>query len=293
MPYSHLSGAVLSGESMSDHEYQMAQKEVAVRDGDDAILIGNDETLTDGDEHISISLNTETGEVAGEEEGSEGDESGSEEGAGNPDVPEFQDNVDPVNMQEASALVIEAEAGQNDVMQKALDGGVTQEQLDAMHTEFDANGKLSDESYATLEAAGLSKAFISSFMAGQTAVGEKFANSVLDYVGGKANFEKLAAFMGEAHGDMADAFNSAMERFDVVTIKALLDSGKTLMRQQYGVRPTRTLTAATKPAVKPTTTEVVGFESRAEMVKAMGDKRYSRDAAYRREVEQKVINSKF
>lgn len=294
MPYSHLSGAVLSGEVMSDHEYQMAQKEVAVRDGDDSITIGgNDESLTDGDEHISINLNTETGEVEGESEG-EGDESGGEDTSGNPEVPEFDDNASPVSMQEASALLVDAEAGQQEVIQKALDGGVTQEQLDSMHAEYDADGKLSDASYTALEAAGMSKAFVNSFMSGQVAVGEKFANSVLEYVGGKANFDSLAKFMGETQGDMADAFNSAMERFDVTTIKALLDSGKTLMRQHYGSAPKRSLTNVSKPATPAkSTTDVVGFESRAEMVKAMSDKRYSRDAAFRREVEQKVINSKF
>lgn len=290
MPYSHLTGAVISSDEISDHDYEMAQKSVAVRDGDASIEIGfaddNETHIQEDDGRVEIKLNTETGEVEGESDDGEVVQ--------HEDLPEFDDNASPAQMTETASMLQQAEAGQADVLSKALEGGCTQEQLDAMRDHYEQHESLTDEHYAALEAAGLSKAYVNSFMAGQIAVGEKFANSVLDYVGGKANFEKLAKFMGENHGDMADAFNAALERYDVTTIKALLDNGKTLMRAHYGSRPARSLTNAAKPAATAKAAPAVeGFKSRQEMVAAMSDKRYERDAAYRREVELKVFHSQF
>ncbi len=292
MPYSHLSGAVISGGELSEHEAEMVQKTVAVRDGDATIVLdaGNPVSEDEDNGFVSVSINT-TGEDDGEQD--EGETVGEEADSADSDVPDFKD-VDPTTMNDAGAMLAEAEAGQQEILSKAKEGGVTDEQLDAMKAEYESNGKLSDEQFNILEAAGLSRNFVNSFMAGQQAVGERFAKTVIDYVGGDDNFGKLSAFIADTNPGMAEAFNSAMERLDVATIRTLLDTGKTLMRVQFGTRPTRSLTTAAKPvAVSPSKPQVQGFESRAEMVKAMSDKRYERDAAYRKEVEMKVIHSKF
>lgn len=293
MPYSGLTNAVISSDEVSEHDIEMIQKTVAVRDGDDAISItADDETRTDeGDEHIAVSIDT-TGE---EEEAEEATEEAEGEPSTEEDTPDFGTNIDPKDMNEAAEMLAQAEEGQKDVLAKALEGGVTQQQLDEMQEEFEKDNKLSDNSYELLEKAGLSKAFINSFMNGQVAVGERFAKTVLDYVGGRSNFDKLAGFMANNHSEMVDAFNSAMDRHDVVTIKALLDNGKTLMKATYGTRPQRSLTTVAKPVAPTaqTTTKTEGFTSRQEMVKAMSDKRYQRDAEYRREVERKVMNATF
>lgn len=287
MPYSHLQGSVISGE-LTEHEEAMISKPVAVRDGDDAIILNEDEGGSFEEEEID-----EGSVIVKVGEDGDGDSSQQEvEGDADDPLPEFKDDGSPTEMMEMATLLQEATQGQNDMLAKALDGGMEQAQIDAAIREFEEHGEISERAYAQLEEAGLSRAIVKSFLAGQEAVGERFANSIFNYAGGKDSFAKLANFIGTNHPDVADAFNAAVERQDVTTIKALLDSSKSLMRVTYGKPPTRSLTQKAKPvAVK--SAEVPSFSSRAEMVKAMADKRYTKDAAYRKEVELKVINSKF
>lgn len=294
MPYSHLTDVVIS-----DADAAMLEKPVSVRDGDDLIELklpkADDETGTEEGEGTDVEVDTQS------EDDSE-DETSTEEGEGTDEeseeveleLPEYQ-KVDPKDMNEAANLMREAEQGQADLSAKAVEAGLPEDALETIKAEYAKDGKLSDASYAELAKAGFSKSFIESYMAGQEAVAERFVNSIMAHVGGKENFTKIAEHMAKNSPEAAQAFDAAVERNDVATIRALLDAAVGQVRQSPASKaPKRNLAAAAKPANSaPAVNKVEGFTSRQEMVKAMSDVRYQKDANYRREVELKVLHAQF
>lgn len=294
MPYSHLTNAVVSGELL-EHEQEMLSAPVDVRDGDDAISIELPSEEPQEEEEVQLEDSPEVDEeeqpkgTEGEtEEGQEEDEEGEED----PEEIEIPD-VDPKDITEAGAALTEAQEGQKALIEQAVKNGLDAALIPAMEAEFEEHGKLSEGSYEALAAAGYTRQFVDSYINGQQAIVTKFVNSVVEYAGGQEVFQKIHAAMAE-NQSLGAAFNAALERNDIVTIKALIDSGKTTLRSKFGVKPKRDLTVSAKPAAqKPAAQKVEPFTNRQEMVKAMSDKRYQRDAAYRAQVEARVMASNF
>ncbi|WVX92112.1 capsid assembly scaffolding protein [Aeromonas phage phiA014S] len=301
MPYSHLTNAVIS-----DADAEMIQKPVTVRDGDDLLEVNlpeddksnvQEDAGTEDGEKVEVKISTD-GDDEAEADGDADSEGDDGEGSSDEELtlPEYQ-SADPKDLTEAAALMAEAEAGQADLAAKAIEAGLSQESLDKAKAEYEKDGKFSEESYAELAKAGFSKSFIDSYMAGQAAVAERFVKSIYGHVGGEENFTKITAHIAENKPEMAQAFDAAVGRNDVATIRALLDAAVAEVRQSPASKaPKRNLANAAKPA-KPAGSKaadkVEGFASRAEMVKAMSDPRYGKDAAFRREVELKVFHSQF
>ncbi|ADX87620.1 capsid assembly protein [Vibrio phage ICP3_2008_A] len=286
MPYSHLTNAVVSGE-LTEHEQAMIAAPVAVRDGDDSISI---EMPSEEPEVEQEEAQLEDEPEVEQEVESEG-ESESEEGEGESEL-EIPD-VDPKDITEAGAALTEAQEGQKALIEQAVKNGLDAALIPAMEAEFEEHGKLSEGSYEALAAAGYSRQFVDSYIKGQQAIVNKFVESVVEYAGGREVFAKIQETMAE-NQSLGAAFNAAIERNDIVTIKALIDSGKVTLRSKFGVKPKRDLTVSAKPAAqKPAAQKVEPFANRQEMVKAMSDKRYARDAAYRAQVEARVIASSF
>lgn len=295
MPYSHLSNVTLSSE---EHDAEMMAKPVSVRDGDDLIEVslGEDELDTNS-ESIQITLGDESDEdedetSVEEDEGTESENEDGEEG----EIPEYH-KVDPKDMNEAADLMREAEVGQAELTAKAVEAGLPEAAMETMKAEYEKNGKFSEASYAELAKVGYTKAFIDSYMAGQEAVATRYVESIMKHVGGVENYNKISKFIAEKQPDVAIAFDAAVERNDVATIRALLDSAVGQIRQSPASKaPKRNIANAAKPAApakSSRTDNVEGFKNRAEMTKAMRDVRYGRDAEYRREVELKVLHSTF
>ncbi|MGL5566922.1 MAG: capsid assembly protein, partial [Plesiomonas sp.] len=224
MPYSHLTNAVTSDANLTQTDLEMLAKPVAVRDGDDLIKISLPEEEED-ESRISVNINTtgeddeeEDEELSGEGGTDDSEESGVDEDAGESDVPDFH-KVDPKSLEEASSVLAEATAGHKEIIAEAMAKGLTQEQVQEFQSEYDAGG-LSDKSYEALEALGYTKAFVNSFMAGQQSVADNFVRELVGYCGGQASFDKISAYMSANQPDTAKAFNAAVERNDVTTIKA-------------------------------------------------------------------------
>lgn len=312
MPYSHLTNAVISSDNISEHDYAMLQKDVPVRMGDDAVVISHaEEEEEEQDEgHIEINLNTETGEADFEEEEEE-QEVSEEEDTGEQeeqqeeesqeenldDIPEFH-KVDPKNMEEASQLLRDAKEGQDELFKQAVEKGVDAKLIEQMNEAYIETGKLTKAHYAALAEAGYTKAFIDSYIKGQDAVAEKFANSVMSYCGGVDNYTKITDHMSKHQNHMVDAFNSAIERGDTATMRALLDATRTSMEQtkvaeKASKKPSRNLAATAKPKARPQAAAVEGYRTKAEMVKDMSNPKYGNDPEFRRMVEMKVMSAQF
>ena len=111
----------------------------------------------------------------------------------------------------------------------------------------------------------------------------------MDYVGGQQEYLKLAKFIQQQGDGSAERFNDLIEAGDVNNIKLALDGFRARMYAQKG-KTGRSILGSSNANVSHNN---VGYSSRAEMVKAMSDKRYGVDRAYTEEVQRKTMNSPF
>lgn len=284
------SNSVIAGSGeLTDHEKAMIDMPVSVRDGDDLIQMETEqeqeENPLEDEQQQEDSQEDKESNDSEEEEGEESQEETDEE-----KEPSEESQVDILKAgDEFRQYVAEQEA----LLEEGIAKGLPADIRDTLKAEYEA-GSLSEKSYAELEKAGYSKTFVDSYIRGQEALAERFVQSIYEFSGGKAQFEHVASFMGTHNKDLADTFNDAVTRSDAKAIKAILNTAKAQMTSMFGTKPTRDVTLKAKPVVstKPVS-KFNPFESTSEMVKAMSDKRYQSDAAYRNEVEQRVAISKF
>lgn len=274
-------------EDLEAHRQSMMGLDVAVRDGDDAISLEAEDAETVEEEEVEVETTEEDNESETENEESEQSE-GEEE--------EFEAIGDtPKELTESVSALSENEAAFDDMVSGAVEAGkVSAEDITAIKAEYEAGGKLSEASYAKLKEAGYTQRFVDSFIRGQEALAEQYANQVVRMAGGVEKFNAILSHLEANDKSTKEAIESAIMRKDVATAKALLNLSGQAMGKAKGVAPARTVTTQGKPVVsKPTAPVAEGYKSSSEMVKAMRDPRYLKDAAYTESVRTKVGASKF
>lgn len=160
---------------------------------------------------------------------------------------------------------------------------VTTGAIESARNEFSESGELSDSTFDALEAAGLPRAFVEQYIAGQEAMSIQQAASIQESIGGAGNYEAMAEWASEnmADGDL-DAFNAIVEGPSVeqarITVK-----GMYAQFQAAGGKGPALVQGSTSgdSGVKP-------FGSTAQVTEAMRDPRYASDPAYRENVEKRM-----
>ena len=157
--------------------------------------------------------------------------------------------------------------------------------MSALESEFSENGALSDATYETLSKAGFDKNTVDAYIAGQQALGQQLQSRIEDHVGGADKLEAALqwAQTGMSQADQA-AFNNAIDKADEAGIKLAMDGLMAKFNQSEGSAPN--LIGGTPP-----NTQGEVFRSTAELTAAMGDPRYTKDPAYRSDVEAKLARS--
>lgn len=172
------------------------------------------------------------------------------------------------------------EAAQNTLKGVGLD-------IAEFENEFMANGVLSDQSYKKLSDAGIPKAMVDSYIKGQEAIAQKFIDDVHTIAGGTDAYASMSQWAAQnVPQDELVAFNHVMSsgKKDLITMAV---TGMTARwKAAVGSAPKLTQGRVSTPS------RVQGYASSAEMVKAMQDKRYGKDPAYTRAVEDRVARSK-
>jgi Phage T7 capsid assembly protein len=159
-------------------------------------------------------------------------------------------------------------------------------QLDmgTLSEEFAQAGKLSDASYAALEKAGIPKATVDQYIAGQQALAGARDAEGFALAGGQEQYGKMVQW---ALANLSEAEQSAFDTA-VVGSPASMNQAITALKSKY-------------EAANGSDPKLLGgqqggggsegdtpFASRAEVTVAMRDPRYSRDPAYRAVVERRV-----
>lgn len=304
-----VNSAVLTGSTPEEHQENMLALDVAARDGDDAIELNtnsDDPYGSDVDQfgepeegRMQVRISADGSDEQEGEEGQGDEEQQGDEGSQPEEVTDEGETEEfkpigetPADINEASQQLEEHEAGFNDMVATAIERGLSQDAVTRIQQEYQNEDSLSDESYRELAEAGYSKAFVDAYIRGQEALVNQYVEKVMDFVGGRERFQQVYSHMQTNNPEGAEALIKAFESRDVATMKTILNLAGQSRDKTFGKKAERSIAKRATPA-KPAPRKAVGFESQAEMIKAMSDPRYRTDSKYRREVEQKVIDSTF
>lgn len=297
-----VNSGVMSGGSVSEHEQNMLALDVAARDGDDAIELAQEEE--DATERDLYDISDPFGEEDPDRvqirigENGESPDAVSEDAdvgdtEGESDDTEFTPLGDtPEDLATVSKQLGEHEDGFQEMINIAAERGLSAETIERIQQEYETDDGISEKSYAELAEIGYTKAFIDSYIRGQEALVEQYVKSVVEYAGGRDRFDALYTHLETNNPEAAASLDTALTNRDLATVKAIINLAGESRNRAFGRKPARSVTSKAVPA-KPQVTKQEGFANRSEMIKAMSDSRYRTDEAYRRLVEQKVINSTF
>lgn len=271
------SESIISDGSLSEHDLAMLEMDVSVRDGDDSIELGED---------------IDFDEVESEEEEFE------------EEVEEIDEVETPKTSKEVSELVDsnsreiqEGRDGLESMIESAVTNGMPREAVNSIISEYLEDSQLSEKSLATLEQYGFNRKFVANYIAGQQAMVDRMASSLVEYVGGVDNWNSIITHLESNDSDTLDALQDALDNNNIKTVKSILTLTNkaitTTKAQKFGNKSQRSVTKSARPQIQTKVDTVKGYANSQEMVEAMSDKRYSRDPKYRAEVEQRVMRSNF
>lgn len=148
--------------------------------------------------------------------------------------------------------------------------------------EYERTGDLSEETIKALENAGYPIEVVESFIEGRKAVEAKFTHAIYDSVGGEKEYQKIVTWASNnLQKKSIDSFNRAIDNNNFDAIVLMLEGMKSKMIAKMG-----TAKKSIHGSAKPHQSQPKGFTSKADIIKAMSDPRYGREAKYTQEVEQ-------
>tara|TARA_R100001224_G_scaffold112493_1_gene95074 strand:+ start:366 stop:1121 length:756 start_codon:yes stop_codon:yes gene_type:complete len=149
--------------------------------------------------------------------------------------------------------------------------------------EFSEKGELSEETYKALEAQGLNKIVVDSYIAGQQAIVNQQQMEITAEIGGMQEYSKLSNWAAENLSD------SDLEAYNLTVESGTVDQAKFAIRSLY-----KQYQDAGAPNIAQGSVNGTGippFQSRAQVTVAMRDSRYETDPAYRDEVLKRLARS--
>lgn len=152
-------------------------------------------------------------------------------------------------------------------------------------SEFAEKGALSDQSYQTLEKAGISKATADAYIEGQRAAATLKFQEVSKLVGGEEQYRAIASWAASALSPQdLEAYNAAVSGRDMASIRLAVQGLQAQYVAANGKSPNLIGGAASPTSA--------GYESMAQMKSDISDPRYSTDPAFRAMVMRKAAASK-
>jgi hypothetical protein len=149
--------------------------------------------------------------------------------------------------------------------------------------EFADSGQLSDETFKSLEDAGLPRDLVEAYIQGQQALATSQANAVYDAVGGEESYKAMSEWATENLDQASqDAFNQIVESGSVEQAKVAAQGLFSQFRSATGgVEPKLAQGSTTGNTVTP-------FYSAKSLTDAMSDPRYKHDPGYQAEVHKRL-----
>lgn len=157
--------------------------------------------------------------------------------------------------------------------------------FNALNTEYNANGGLSDETYKSIEESGIPRDVVDAYIAGQEALASNIRSEMFSEVGGE-----------ETYSDMMEWAGNNLSTQEIQSYNDIMGTGDTNQIQLAvkGLHAQYTASEGSNPKLMSgDTTANAGskFESVAQITAAMSDPRYKADPAFRKDVEAKLARS--
>jgi len=158
--------------------------------------------------------------------------------------------------------------------------------FDAYTQEFAQNGKLADESYAALEAAGINREMVDFYIRGQQAVAADFTSQVFEATGGEEAYGQVTAWAAQnlTAAEQA-AYNTAVNSGDA----AQASLAATGLKARYDAANGSAPKLITGDATGAQATDV--YTSFEEVARIMSSDDYKYNPGYRAKVDAKVKRS--
>lgn len=275
--------------SQEEHEQNMLALDVDTRDGDDQISLSAPEEEHEEEQEVPLEDQEVPSDDDGDDEQEDGDGS-DEQSDDEQEDQEFKALGEPdEELKAATAQINEYAEGFESLKNQAIERGLDAAVAADIVAQVDAGEALTEAQLVALEAAGYSRQFVNSYIKGQEAITQSYADSIIKYAGGKEQFDAIMTHLKATDPSAEDALYGAIERQDLALIRTMINLGMAGRTKKFGTAPARNLARkAPASAPKAARTKVEGFASKTEMTKAMSDPRYGRDTAYTQNVEQKV-----
>ena len=275
--------------SQEEHEQNMLALDVDTRDGDDQISLSALEEEHEEEQEVPLEDQEVPSDDEGDEEQEDGDGSDEQSDDEHEDQ-EFKALGEPdAELKAATAQINEYAEGFESLKNQAIERGLDAAIAADIVAQVDAGEALTEAQLVALEAAGYTRQFVNSYIKGQEAITQSYADSIIKYAGGKEQFDAIMTHLKATDPSAEDALYGAIERQDLALIRTMINLGMAGRTKKFGTAPARNLARkAPASAPKAARTKAEGFASKTEMTKAMSDPRYGRDTAYTQNVEQKV-----
>ena len=174
-----------------------------------------------------------------------------------------------------------------DSLRAATEQGEAAGALDfkALEQEFEENGRLSEESFDLLEAAGVPRWVVERYIDGMAAIGDRLLKEAHDIAGGEQRF-RAAQIWAESNlsGEELDAYHEAIQSTPARARFAI--QGLCAAHQRATGAPPR-LTRGDAGSISRG-----AFTSAQEVADAIRDPRYKKDAAYRAQIAARLAKSR-
>lgn len=167
---------------------------------------------------------------------------------------------------------------------KVAQANISEDEMRSFSSEFMQLGTLSEKSFKDLEARGIPRYVVESYIEGQKAVADSQVAGIYNAVGGQQQYEAMIGWAADTLPENEiDAFN------------AMIDSGDPNM-VQFAVQGLQARYAAMNASPRLMQGGTAGpgtspFRSLAEVTAAMRDPKYRVDPAYRKDVEARLAIS--
>jgi hypothetical protein len=190
----------------------------------------------------------------------------------------------PEQLAEAYKAMSEAQQHNDRDQQMSAEEVAADEKLGKFSSEFFEKGTLSAESYKELSKMGYPRSVVDQFIEGQKARMTLEENQILGEIGGKDEYNAMTEWASKNMKQAEiEAYNRAVESGDLNSAMFAVKGLQARYKASVG--------AAEPKFIQGGKTNPGGYQSVAEVVAAMSDRRYKIDPAYRAEVERKIGNS--
>ena len=157
-------------------------------------------------------------------------------------------------------------------------------QFDKYAEEFATSGELSADSFSELENMGYPKEMVDTYIKGLQSAQSADSNSVMELAGGQDGYTELTDW---ARDNMAEAELNVYNQM----VESNTDNAKVAVEWLMSRREAAGAVEPNLLSGKSGSPQRDEFRSTAEVVSAMKDPRYHADAAFRKDVEEKLARS--